>query len=192
MPQKFVGPGNPDEAYLLPPDVRDWLPPRHLAWELPRLVAAMDLAPFTRWYRSDGQGRPAYDPAVMVALIGYCYCKGVRSSRAIEAATFDDLGARVICGNLHPDHSTVARFIARHEESVKGLLVSSVTACAREGLVSVDVTAGDGTKVAASASVSSNATAEQLAAQIAGLEQLIAAEVEAWVAATRAADADDD
>ena len=49
---------------------------------------------------------------MMVTLIGYCYCycKGIRSSRAVEAATFDD---RVICGNLHPDHSAVARFITR-------------------------------------------------------------------------------
>src|SRR5215470_2858827 len=192
MGYRFRGGDLPAQAYLLPPDVRDWLPVRHLAWALLELVAGVDPAPFVSWYRADGQGRPAYDPAMMVRLIGYCYCKGIRSSRAVEAATFDDLGARVICGNLHPDHSTIARFLARHEESVKGLLVSSVTACAREGLVSVDVTAGDGTKVAASASVSSNATAEQLAAQIAGLEQLIAAEVEAWVAATRAADADDD
>src|SRR5215470_5753331 len=178
MGYSFVGGDLPEQAYLLPPDVRDWLPPRHLAWELPRLVAAMDLAPFTRWYRSDGQGRPAYDPAVMVALIGYCYCKGVRSSRAIEAATFDDLGARVICGNLHPDHSTVARFIARHEAAVKGLLVASVVACAREGLVTVDVVAGDGTKVRASASAAANLTLENLDAEITGLEALVAAEVD--------------
>jgi hypothetical protein len=52
----------------------------------------------------------------------------------------------VICRNLHPDHSTVARFMTRHEQPVKGLLVASLAACAREGLVSVDVVAGDGTR----------------------------------------------
>ena len=31
---------------------------------------------------------------MMVALILYCYCKGIRSSRAVEMATFDDVGAR--------------------------------------------------------------------------------------------------
>ena len=127
MGYRFRGGDLPAQAYLLPPDVRDWLPVRHLAWALLELVAGVDPAPFVSWYRADGQGRPAYDPAMMVRLIGYCYCKGIRSSRAVEAATFDDLGARVICGNLHPDHSTIARFLARHEESVKGLLVSSVT-----------------------------------------------------------------
>src|SRR5262245_38480178 len=93
----FVGGDCPDQAYLLPPDVRDWLPARHLAWALLEETGRMDLSAFTCWYRADGQGRPAYHPAMMVALLGYCYCKGIRSSRAIEAATFDDVGARVIC-----------------------------------------------------------------------------------------------
>jgi hypothetical protein len=128
----------------------------------------------------------------MVTLIMYCYCKGVRSSRAIEMATFDDLGARVICGNLHPDHSTIARFVRRHEEPVKGLLVASLKACAKEGLVSVDVVAGDGTKVKASASMAANAAAGQLEIEIAELEALLAAEVDAWLAQARAADAAED
>jgi transposase len=73
----------------------------------------MDISPFLAWHRADGQaGRPAYHPAAMVM---YGYCKGIRSSRAIEMATFDDVGAWVIVGNLHPDHSTVARFVSRHE-----------------------------------------------------------------------------
>ena len=150
-----------DQLFLLPPDARDWLPGRHLAWAVLEQAGQLDLEPFLGWYRADGQGRPAYHPRLMVALIMYCYCKGIRSSRAVEMATFDDLGARVICGNLHPDHATVHRFVTRHEEPVKGLLVQSLAACARQGLVSVDVVAGDGTKVKASASMAANATAEQ-------------------------------
>src|SRR5215469_10309735 len=192
MAANFIGPEDPDQAYLLPPDVRDWLPARHLAWEWLDLAGRVDLAPFTGWYRADGQGRPAYHPAMMVALIGYCYCKGIRSSRAVETATFDDLGARVICGNLHPDHSTIARFLGRHEQAVKGLLAASVTACAREGLVSVDVVAGDGTKIKANASMAASVTAAGLDEQIAGLEELVAAEVDAWVAQARAEDAAQD
>jgi transposase len=184
----FIGGDRPEQSYLLPPDVRDWLPPDHLAWALLDLAGEMDLSAFTGWYRADGQGRPAYHPAMMVALACYCYCKGIRSSRAIEAATFDDLGARVICGNLHPDHSTTARFLDRHQAGVKGLVAWSVTACAREGLVTVDVVAGDGTKIRASASKAANATVAGLNKQIAGLEELIDAEVAGWIAAARAED----
>src|SRR5262249_37104993 len=164
----------------------------HLAWAVLEAAGELDMAPFTAWYRADGQGRPAYHPRLMVGLVMYCYCKGIRSSRAIEMATWDDVGARGICGNLHPDHTTVDRFVPHHEQAVKGLVVASLAACAKQGLVSVDVVAGDGTKVKASASMAAGATAEQLEIEIAELEALLAAEVEAWFAQAQAADAAED
>jgi transposase len=191
MGQNFVTAGR-DQLFLLPPDAREWLPRRHLAWAVLEAAGELDMALFTAWYRADGQGRPAYHPRLMVALVMYCYCKGIRSSRAVEMATWDDVGARVICGNCHPDHATVARFVTRHERPVKGLLVQSLVACARQGLVSVDVVAGDGTKIKASASMAANATAEQLEIEIGELEALLAAEVDAWFAQAQAADTAED
>jgi transposase len=193
MGQNFAGGGwSAEQVFLMPPDPREWLPAGHLAWALLDQAELLDMAPFARAYRADGQGRPAYHPRLVTALVMYCYCKGIRSSRAIEMATWDDVGARVIMGGLHPDHSTVARFVTRHEAAVKGLLVASLAACAREGLVSVDVVAGDGTKVKASASKSANATAARLDLDIAELEAVIAAEADAWLAQGRAEDAADD
>src|SRR5262245_4579450 len=191
MGYNFAGGGGGDQVYLLPPDPREWLPRGHLAWAVRGQVSQMDLAPFVARYRADGQGEKAYHPRLMVGLVMYCYCKGIRASRAIEMATFDDVGARVLAENLHPDHATVARFVARHEQAVKGLLVASLVACARQGLVSVDVVAGDGTKVKASASMAANATAVQLEIEIGELEALLAAEVDAWFAQARAAEAED-
>jgi transposase len=192
MAYNFAGGGDGDQVFLMPPDPRDWLPPQHLAWAVRRAVRELDLAPFLAAYRADGQGRTAYHPRMMVALVVYCYAKGIRSSRAVEMATFDDVGARVICAGLHPDHATTARFVTRHKEPLKGLLVQSLTACAREGLVRVDITAGDGTKVKANASMAANATAEQLGLDIAELERLLEAEVAAWIEQAAAADAAED
>jgi transposase len=141
MGYNFAAGGGGDQVFLMPPDPREWLPEGHLAWAVRRQAAELDLAPFLAAYRADGQGNTAYHPRMMVALVIYCFCKGIRSSRAIEMATFDDVGARVICGGLHPDHSTNARFTGRHEEPLKGLLVQSLVACAREGLVRVDLAA---------------------------------------------------
>jgi transposase len=191
MGQNFVA-AESGQLFLLPPDAREWLPGRHLAWAVLAAAGELDLAPFTGGYRADGQGRPAYHPRLMVGLVLYCYCKGIRSSRAVEMATFDDVGARVICGSRHPDHATIARFVTRHEDAVKGLLVASLAACAREGLVTVDVVAGDGTKVKASASRASNATAGELEIEIGELEALLAAEVDAWLEQARAADQAED
>jgi transposase len=192
MGYNFAGGGDEDQVFLMPPDPRDWLPEGHLAWAVRRSVRELDLTPFLAGYRADGQGNTAYHPRMMVALVLYCYCKGIRSSRAIEMATFDDVGARVICGGLHPDHATNARFTGRHQEPLKGLLVQSLVGCAREGLVRVDVAAGDGTKVKANASMAANATAEQLGLGIAELERLLQAEVETWIEQARAADAAED
>ena len=156
MAYNFAGGADDDQVFLMPPDPRDWLPPQHLAWAMRRAAAGLALAPFLAAYRADGQGKRAYHPRMMVALIMYCYAKGIRSSRAVEMATFDDVGARVICGGLHPDHATVAHFVRRHEQPVRGLLVQSLVACAQEGLVRVEVVAGDGTKVKANASMAAS------------------------------------
>ena len=83
-----------DQPLLLPPDMRDWLPADHLVWFLIDVVGQIDLGVFERAYRDDGHGRPAYDPAMMVALLLYAYCTGVRSSRSIERRCVEDVAFR--------------------------------------------------------------------------------------------------
>ncbi len=82
----------------------------HLAWFVLDAVAEMDLAAFYGVYRRDGWGRPAYDPAMMVALLLYSYARSERSSRGIERRCAEDVAYRVIAANKVPDHSTLARF----------------------------------------------------------------------------------
>lgn len=176
----FVESDGPDQQFLLPPDAREWLPRGHLAWRLREAAAEIDLAPFLAVYRSDGRSRPAYHPRAMLTLIMYCYCKAIRSSRSIEAACYDDLGARVIVGNVQPDHATIARFVTRHREAIQALLTQTLVIAARNGLVSVEVIAGDGTIVKANASVAANVTADQLQVDIAELEQMLDVEVASW------------
>jgi transposase len=64
MPQNFIDSGR-DQGFLLPPDVRDWLPEDHLVWFVMDAVAQMDLEALYRAYRADGQGRAAHEPAMM-------------------------------------------------------------------------------------------------------------------------------
>lgn len=177
-----------DQGFLLPVDVREWLPEDHLAWCLIDVVAQLDLGGFRAVYRADGQGRPALDPAVMVALILYCYCTGVRSSRAVERACQADVACRVITGNRVIDHATIARFRARHRQRLKGLLAQSLAVCAQAGMVKVGLVALDGTKVAASAAGSANRTASQLD----DLITAAGAEVEQMLAQAAAADQAED
>jgi len=181
MGHKFLSGRGPDEMMLMPADPREWLPPGHLAWKVIELAAEMDLSGFGASCRGDGQGGRPYHPRMMATLILYCYCRGRKPARQIEAATHDDVGARIIAGGLHPDHSTVARFVARNQAAVRALLPESVKACAREGLVDLSVVAGDGTKLKANAAMGATVTAERLDAQIAELEAWIDAEFSGWV-----------
>jgi transposase len=114
MAQNFLA-CDRDQELLLPPSLREWLPEGHLAWFVIDAVAQLDLSAFYAAYRADGHGRAAHDPAMMVALLLYCYAIGERSSRRIERRCIEDVATRVICANQVPDHTTIARFRQRHE-----------------------------------------------------------------------------
>ena len=165
MGQNFVG-CDRGQAMLLPPSLTDWLPEEHLVWSVLGAVEQMDLAAFYGAYRANGQGRAAYDPAMMVALLLYAYARGNRSSRRIEQACVEDVAYRVITANERPDHSTIAEFRRRHQDAIGELFTGVLGLCAQAGLVSVGVIAIDGTKVLANASHERNVDYRQLADQI--------------------------
>src|SRR4051795_9021784 len=165
MGQRFVS-CDREQSFLMPPDVREWLPARHLAWFVIDAVAEMDLEAFYAAYRVDGRSRPPYDPAMMVALLLYAYAHGIRSSRVIERACEEDVAFRVLAAQQRPDHATIARFVERHQESLADLFGEVLTLCARSGLAQVGVIAVDGTKLQANASRNENLDYEQLAREI--------------------------
>jgi hypothetical protein len=103
---------------------------------------------------------------MMVALLLYAYCHGVRSSREIERRCVRDVAFRVVAGGHRPDHATIARFRARHEAALQSLFTEILRLCAEAGLVRLALLAVDGTKVGADASWSANRTLEQLEAEL--------------------------
>jgi len=165
MPQNFIR-GDVDQGFLLPPDVRDWLPDGELAWTVKDAVESFDLSAFYRAYRANGQGAAAFDPALMIAVLVYAHAVGVRSSRAIERSCAHDVAFRVLAGNQLPDHATIARFFRRHRKALTGLFAQVLRLCAEAGMIRLGVIAVDGTKIAANASWSANHTAKALAHQV--------------------------
>jgi transposase len=165
MGQRFVA-CDREQSFLIPPDVREWLPESHLAWFVIEAVEQMELDGFYAAYRVDGRSRPPYDPAMMVAVLLYAYARGIRSSRVIERACEEDVAFRVLAAQQRPDHATIARFVERHQDAIAGLFGEVLTLCARSGLVKVGVIAVDGTKVHANASRDENLDYEQLAREI--------------------------
>ena len=155
-----------DQLWLMPPSVRDWLPGGHLAWFVLDVVAELDVSEFYAPYRGDGRGGAVYDPALMLAVLIYAYCVGEHSSRRIEGRLVDDVAFRVVAANQHPDHATLARFRARHQEAIAALFAQVLGLCVAEGLVAAGVVAIDGTKIEANASAWSNRTRRQIAEEV--------------------------
>jgi Transposase domain (DUF772) len=109
--------GDRDQPFLLPPDLRDWLPPT--IW--PGSSATWSTS--STWHRSlpptaTTARPPAYDPKTLLGVLLYAYPIGVRSSRQIQRRCIEDLAFRVLAGNVVPDHVTIARFRVRHQQAV--------------------------------------------------------------------------
>jgi transposase len=151
MGQNFIG-CDRGQVMLLPPSLTEWLEEDHLVWTVLGAVDQMTLDGFYGAYRCNGQGRAAYDPQMMVSLLLYAYCLGVRSSRGIERACRGDVALKVITALEIPYHSTVAEFRRRHQDRLGELFTDVLALCAETGLVTLGEVAIDGTKMLANAS----------------------------------------
>jgi transposase len=126
----------------------------------------MDLSEFYAAYRNDGWGAAAYDPEVMVAVLLYAYCVGLRSSRRIARSLEEDVGFRVAAANQQPDFRTICRFRAEYEAALERLITHVLGWWREAGLVKLGVVALDGTKVAANASLAANREYQTLEAKV--------------------------
>lgn len=142
-----------DQRLLLPPDMRAWLPEGHLALFILDVVTELDLSAIMRVYEAkDTRGRAGYHPVMMVALLLYAYCVGKPSSRRIERATYEDIAFRVLAGDRHPDHDTIATFRKQHLKALAGLFLQVLQLCQKAGLVKLGHISIDGSKMKANAS----------------------------------------
>jgi transposase len=151
-----------DQGFLLPPDMRDWLPEGHAVWLVIDAVRLLDTSAFHALRKTGGAGTAGYDPDMLVTLLVWAYANEVTSSRRIERLCGQDLAFRVICGGNLPDHVTVARFRKHFGEAVPALFAEVLGLCARLGMGKVGVVALDGTKIAASASKAASRTEDGL------------------------------
>ena len=174
-------PCNRNQAYLMPPNMADWLEKDHLAWFVLEALEQIDLKPFFEKYRTDGIGNTAFNPSMMVGLLLYSYCVGQRSSRQIEKLCQSDIAYRVITANQKPDHCTIARFRKNNERHLKGLFIEVLRLCVEVGLVKLGKISLDGTKTKANASMAANRT-----------QKHIEREVEKMLAEAASTDAEED
>ena len=149
---KTYRPWNPNQQYLLPPSVQDWLPENDLVYFILDTVNELDISAITQKYEQEKRGFPPFHPCMMVALLIYAYCRGIFSSRKIMQACQERLTFKVIVGEDIPDFRTISDFRKLHLKELQLLFVQVLQLCQEAGLVKLGHIALDGTKVKANAS----------------------------------------
>ena len=141
-----------DQPFLVPPDMRDWLPSEHLAWFILEVIEQLDTSALHGKSKRGGTGREGYNPEMLLGLWVYASARGISSSRQIERACSEDVAFRVLCAQDVPDHTVLARFRQAHQDAMEGLFAQVLALCVGQGLGRFGVIAIDGTKIKANAS----------------------------------------
>src|SRR5215218_6391485 len=185
---KHFRPWKIDETQLLPPSVQDYVPKDHLARLIVALVReSLDLSAINGSYTS-GLGQPPFEPRMMTALLLHGYASGLYSSRRIAKACVERADFMMIVAGDAPDFRTISEFRRRHLRRLADLFVQVLQLAEQAGLVKLGHVALDGTKIKANASKHKAMSYARMKKREAELK----AEVDRWLAAAEAADAEED
>jgi len=141
---------NPEQAYLLPPNVQEVLGSDHLCFLVHQVVERLDLKRFTEVYGEEGG--ELYHPALMLKVWLYSYLLGVTSSRRLEQRIREDLAFRYLAGGAQPDYWAVNEFRRRHARGINDAFVQVLEMAQKLGLARMGTVAIDSTRVKANAS----------------------------------------
>src|SRR5262249_32966621 len=149
---KSYRPYLPDQEFLLPPSLRDWLPENHLVYFVSDVIDNLNLSALDAVYGEEQRGQPPYDPRMMTKLLVYGYCVGVFSSRRIQQRLAEDIAFRVLAAGNAPNFRTISDFRKIHLPTLESLFEQILQIALEAGAMKLGRVAVDGTKVKASAS----------------------------------------
>ena len=185
---KSYRPYHPDQDFLLPPSLREWLPENHLVYFVSDVVDNLNLSALDAVYGEEQRGQPPYDPRMMTKVLVYGYCVGVFSSRRIERRLAEDVGFRVLAAGNAPNFRTIADFRKLHLATLAGLFEEVLKIALEAGALKLGRVALDGTKMKANASKHKAMSYGRMKEQ----ERQLRAEVRELLAQAEAADAAED
>ena len=151
--------------------MREELGEQHLSVFVHELVERLDLRQFEA--ESSEQGRPGYPPQLLLKVWLYAYALGLTSSRRIEQRIWEDLGFRLLAGNLKPDHWTLNQFRRRYPRALNDVFTQVLEAARSLGLGQLGRVAIDSTRVQANTSPDRSDSLEKLRRERARIRQRI-------------------
>jgi transposase len=141
---------SPDQAYLLPPSVKDELGKEHLCFFVHEVVEWMDLSGFEQEYSEEGGA--LYAPELMLKVWLYAYALGMTSARRLEQRIREDLALRYLAGGAKPDNWALSAFRRRHARALNDAFTQVLELARRWKLGKLGTVAVDSTRIRASAS----------------------------------------
>ncbi len=112
----------------------------------------LELSIFDHKYKNDENGRPAYDPALLLKIVLLAYSRGETSSRRIEALCRENVLFMAIAADTRPHYTTIANFISSSSEEIAKLFSQVLLICDEQGLIGKEMFAIDGCKLPSNAS----------------------------------------
>jgi len=142
-------PYDPEQAYLLPPSVKDELGKDHLCFFIRDVVRRLDLRDFAEAYSEEG-GK-LYAPELMLSVWLYSYALGITSARQVERRLVEDLAFRYLAGGAHVDNWTLSEFRRRHGRGINDVFTQVLEWAGQLGWGKLGRVAIDSTRVKANA-----------------------------------------
>jgi transposase len=147
---RFV-PSDRDQPFLMPPDLREWVPKDDLVHFIIEAVERVDMKKFA--INHSGSGSAQYHPRMMLALLIYCYANRIFASRRIEQATHLNICVRFLAVNAHPDHDTICTFRRENFAAIEETFLQVLTIAKELKILKVGTVSVDGTKIDANANI---------------------------------------
>jgi transposase len=141
---------NPDQAYLLPPSVRDELGEKHLCFFVRGVIERLDMSVFELSYSLEGG--ELYPPQLMLGVWLYAYALGVTSARHVERRLVEDLAFRYLAAGERVDNWALSAFRRRHGRALNDAFTQVLEWAQQQGMVKLGRVAIDSTRIAANAS----------------------------------------
>lgn len=150
MPSFKQMPMEPSQLHMFPISLEESIPQDSDVRALSEAIDLLDTSALESGYSETGC--PAYPPMVLAKILVYGYSKRIRSSRALEDMIKNDKRFIWLAGGLEPDHCTISRFRKEKQAELKAAYQSTVRVCMQAGLVLLNLTSTDGSKILARAS----------------------------------------
>jgi transposase len=165
---------NYDQTALVAVDLEKQLPPGSLEFAIHYLVDhEIDLSDLESRFCNDSEGRPAYDPRILLKIILLAYSRGIIRSRQIEKACGENITFMALSCGQCPDHSTIAAFVSSMQDEIIKIFQNVLLICEKEKLLGGTSFSLDGLKLPSNASKDMSGTFEELTHKKKKLEEKV-------------------